>query len=80
MTHSISPSPSNPEQTNKQPQPSSEEISSSYADKRAARFLYYWATYTETTSSYSYTATSTLASIFCTPPGFDVVPCATQMG
>ena len=58
---------------------SSTDLSASYADARAARFVYYWATFTETSTSFSFTATSTLASLFCTPPGYDVVPCPLAM-
>ena len=58
---------------------SSPELSASYADARAARFVYYWATFTETSTSFSFTATSTIASLFCTPVGYDVVPCPLAM-
>jgi len=75
----ISPSPSSSEEEKKSSEPSSEEISSSYVNTRAQRFLYYWATYTVTSTSYSYTATSSLASLFCTPPDYTVPPCAAQM-
>ena len=55
------------------------DLAASYADARAARFVYYWATFTETSTSFSFTATSTIASLFCTPPGYDVVPCPLAM-
>merc|ERR1711971_581667 len=69
----ISPSPTSSDQEKQSSELSSAEISSSYADVRAARFLYYWATYTETSTSYSYTTTSTVASLFCTPNNYNVV-------
>ena len=43
--------------------------------KRDARFLLYWATSTVTTTSTSYTSTSTLASIECTPSSFTISQC-----
>merc|ERR1712024_326897 len=39
--------------------------------KREARFLLYWATSTSTT----YTSTSTLASLICTPSSFTISMC-----
>ena len=37
---------------------------------RAARFALYWKTTTLTSSTTTYTATSTLASLYCTPSVF----------
>ena len=76
----IFPSPSSKEKEPKEPkEPNAAELAASYADARAARFVYYWATFTETSTSFSYTATSTIASLFCTPPGYAVVPCPLSM-
>ena len=72
----IFPSPSSEE---KQPKVAAADLSASYADARAARFVYYWATFTETSTSFSYTATSSIASLFCTPPGYTVTPCPLSM-
>ena len=73
----IFPSPSSKEKEPKKP--NSADLAASYADARAARFVYYWATFTETSTSFSFTATSTIASLFCTPVGYDVVPCPLAM-
>ena len=73
----IFPSPSSKEKVSKEP--NAADLAASYADARAARFVYYWATFTETSTSFSYTATSTIASLFCTPPGYAVVPCPLSM-
>ena len=73
----IFPTPSSKDKEPKKP--NSAELAASYADARAARFVYYWATFTETSTSFSYTATSSIASLFCTPPGYTVVPCPLSM-
>ena len=77
----IMPSPASSLQKKAEDQPKepNADLAASYADARAARFVYYWATFTETSTSFSFTATSTLASLFCTPPGYDVVPCPLAM-
>merc|ERR1712025_241505 len=44
-------------------------------DARDGRFLLYWRTTTVTTTTTSYTATSTLATIACTPSSFTLNAC-----
>merc|ERR1712026_604838 len=44
-------------------------------EERGARFLVYWLTTTSTTMITSYTSTSTVASIACTPSGFPYGQC-----
>ena len=75
----IFPSPSSKAKEPKEPKETSADLAASYADARAARFVYYWATFTETSTSFSYTATSSIASLFCTPPGYTVIPCPLSM-
>merc|ERR1719278_411390 len=48
---------------------SNDELSSS-TDERQGKFLNYWMTRTVTTTAYSYTVTSKMASLACTPQGF----------
>merc|ERR1712226_1721176 len=57
--------------------PSISEIDSSQEDleKRHGRFVNYWITTTFTSTTTSYTATSTLKSIYCTPNGFTYNNC-----
>merc|ERR1712223_1817268 len=43
--------------------------------KREVRYMNYWMTTTTTLTSISYTATSTFASIICSPTGFTHVTC-----
>merc|ERR550539_1591457 len=76
---SIFPSPSSKAKEPKELKEPSADLAASYADARAARFVYYWATFTETSTSFSYTATSSIASLFCTPPGYTVIPCPLSM-
>ena len=45
-------------------------------DGRFVNAVLYWMTTTLTSTSTSYTATTTLASIHCTPSGFAVSNCA----
>ena len=42
---------------------------------REARFLIYWATSTSYTTSTTFTGTSTIASLECTPPSFAISAC-----
>ena len=42
---------------------------------REARFLLYWATSTSYTTSTTFTGTSTLATLECTPPSFAISEC-----
>ena len=44
-------------------------------EDREARFLNYWMTRTVTTTYTTFTATSSLASVYCTPLGNTDVPC-----
>ena len=46
------------------------ESSSNNVDEREGKFLNYWLTRTITNTEYSYTITSKMASIHCTPRGF----------
>jgi len=43
--------------------------------KRQGKFLLYWATTTLSSTTTSYTATSTLASLNCTPTSFSISQC-----
>merc|ERR1712223_1803215 len=54
---------------------SSDELSSS-TDERQGKFLNYWMTRTVTTTAYSYTVTSKMASLACTPQGFPYLRCS----
>jgi len=51
------------------------EAESIISGDRMPRFLLYWKTTTDTSTSTSYTATSTLATAACTPSGFALSPC-----
>ena len=52
------------------------EVQSSQSDRlREGRFLLYWATTTLTSTSTTYTGTSTIASLECTPPSFTISSC-----
>ena len=54
------------------------DIESSIKDqepKREGKFLVYWLTTTTTSTSTAYTATSTIASLQCTPAGFPYAAC-----
>ena len=44
--------------------------------ERDGRGLLYWATSTDISTSTTYTGTSTLASLNCTPSGFTLSECA----
>merc|ERR1719220_2895059 len=44
-------------------------------NQRDPKFLLYWATLTSTSTSTSYTATSTIATLECTPSAFGVKTC-----
>merc|ERR1712045_858559 len=44
------------------------------ADVREAKYLYYWATFTETFTSY------TTTSVVCTPPGWTMTVCPASVG
>jgi len=43
--------------------------------ERKAKFILYWTTSKSTTTSYTYTATSKVASLACTPSGFALSVC-----
>merc|ERR1711997_509974 len=60
--------------------PSALDIESSQKDmdQRQGRFVNYWITTTFTSTTTSYTATSTLASIICTPVGYSFANCPGQ--
>ena len=47
---------------------------------RKAKIFNYFMTATKTTTFFSYTATSTLASILCTPEGWTMAPCPGSPG
>ena len=52
------------------------EVQSSHLDRlREGRFLLYWATTTLTSTSTSYTGTSTIASLECTPSSYTISSC-----
>ena len=52
------------------------EVQSSQSDRlREGRFLLYWATTTLTSTSTTYTGTSTIASLECTPSSFTISSC-----
>ena len=54
----------------------STEVQSSHSDRlREGRFLLYWATTTLTSTSTTYTGTSTIASLECTPSSFTISSC-----
>merc|ERR1711992_182662 len=42
---------------------------------REAKFLYYWATFTETYTHFTTTSTWSLLSVACTPPNWTLNPC-----
>ena len=46
------------------------------SSERDGRGLLYWATSTDISTSTTYTGTSTLASLNCTPSGFTLSECA----
>ena len=46
------------------------------SSERAGRGILYWATSTDISTSTTYTGTSTLASLNCTPSGFTLSECA----
>merc|ERR1712113_1309394 len=60
--------------------PSALDIESSQKDmdQRQGRFVNYWITTTFPSTTPSYTATSTLASIICTPVGYSFANCPGQ--
>ena len=45
-------------------------------NERQGRGILYWATSTDISTSTSYTGTSTLASLLCTPSAFTLSECA----
>merc|ERR1712018_297715 len=45
-------------------------------DDRQGKLLNYWMTRTVTTTAYSYTVTSKMASLACTPQGFPYLRCS----
>merc|ERR1712066_980202 len=47
-----------------------------FDDDRQGKFLNYWMTRTVTTTAYSYTVTSKMASLACTPQGFPYLRCS----
>ena len=51
--------------------PSTEEMD----EEREARYLQYWLTRTMITTFTTFTATSSIGSIFCTPVGYKNIPC-----
>ena len=54
-----------------------EEVESGLVEsERQGRGLLYWATTTDISTSTTYTGTSTLASLMCTPSGFTLSECA----
>ena len=54
-----------------------EELESGLMEsERAGRGILYWATSTDISTSTTYTGTSTLASLNCTPSGFTLSECA----
>ena len=52
------------------------ELESGLGSERAGRGILYWATSTDISTSTSYTGTSTLASLNCTPSGFTLSECS----
>ena len=46
--------------------------------ERAARFVNYWMTITKSTTITSYTTTSTVSALFCTPFDFSYGPCVSS--
>ena len=52
-----------------------EDLESSLDRKREGKFLLYWMTTTLTSTSTSYTATSTLATLDCTPTSYSLSQC-----
>ena len=55
-----------------------EEVLSGKTDSQTDRdpkFLLYWMTTTSTSTTTSYTATSTIASLECTPSGYTINAC-----
>ena len=53
-----------------------EELESGLVEnERAGRGILYWATSTDISTSTTYTGTSTLASLNCTPSGFTLSEC-----
>ena len=54
-----------------------EELESGLMEsERGGRGILYWATSTDISTSTTYTGTSTLASLNCTPSGFTLSECA----
>ena len=51
------------------------QSSGSEEEAREAKFLVYWLTTTSVSTSYSYSTTSTLGSLSCTPSGFYLSLC-----
>ena len=52
-----------------------EEAEKDASAERDAKFLVYWLTTTTVSTSYSYTATSSFASLTCTPSEFPFSQC-----
>ena len=52
-----------------------DELTEDDLSGRGARFLLYWTTITKKTTITSYTASSFLASVTCTPSGFPFKVC-----
>merc|ERR1712083_52112 len=50
--------------------------SNQFDEDRQGKFLNYWMTRTVTTTAYSYTVTSKMASLACTPQGFPYLRCS----
>ena len=48
--------------------------------RRKAKVFNYFMTATKTTTFFTYTATSTIASILCTPEGWTMAPCPGSKG
>ena len=51
------------------------QSSGSTEHEREAKFLVYWLTTTSVSTSFSYSTTSTLGSLSCTPSGFYLSVC-----
>ena len=51
------------------------QSSGSAEEEREAKFLVYWLTTTSVSTSFSYSTTSTLGSLSCTPSGFYLSVC-----
>merc|ERR1712150_80144 len=49
-------------------------------DVREAKFLYYWATFTETVTSFTTTSSWSLVSVQCTPPNWTMTVCPASVG